>query len=171
MAEPAVRPLEYSCGLDPSTSSSKKSLPGPTASLLHCNEALTDPEGTVTRRKASSPEMDWTGLVERIKENETAGMEELYRILSRGVRFHLQRQLDRQDVDDKVHEIFLILIQAIRRGELRQPERLMGYIRTVVLVPSGWPDRTKRDETQPPDGLGRESRTARPALQSRAGHH
>jgi RNA polymerase sigma-70 factor (ECF subfamily) len=31
-----------------------------------------------------------------------------------------------------VHESFLIVAQAIRRGELREPERLMGFVRTVV---------------------------------------
>jgi DNA-directed RNA polymerase specialized sigma24 family protein len=31
-----------------------------------------------------------------------------------------------------VHDIFLIVAQAIRGGELREPERLMGYVRTVV---------------------------------------
>lgn len=59
-------------------------------------------------------------------------MEELYRVFSRGVRFFLCRQLGPQDLDDKVHDTFLIVAQAIRRGDLREPERLMGYVRTVV---------------------------------------
>jgi RNA polymerase sigma factor (sigma-70 family) len=37
-----------------------------------------------------------------------------------------------QELDDKVHDTFLIVLQAIRRGELREPERLMGFIRTIV---------------------------------------
>jgi RNA polymerase sigma factor (sigma-70 family) len=35
-------------------------------------------------------------------------------------------------LDDKVHDCFLIVAQAIRNGDLREPERLMGYVRTVV---------------------------------------
>jgi RNA polymerase sigma factor (sigma-70 family) len=35
-------------------------------------------------------------------------------------------------LEDRVHDTFLIVIQAIRRGDLREPERLMGFIRTVV---------------------------------------
>ena len=75
---------------------------------------------------------NWLGLVESIQRGELAGMEDLYRVFSRGVRFYLCRQLGPQDLDDKVHDTFLIVVQAIRKGELREPERLMGFVRTVV---------------------------------------
>jgi len=75
---------------------------------------------------------NWTGLVERIRAGDPKGMEELYGLFSRGVRFYLYRQLGLQELEDKVHDIFLIVVQAIRRGELRDPERLMGFVRTVV---------------------------------------
>ncbi len=71
-------------------------------------------------------------LVERIQAGDPAGMERLYSVFGCGVRFYLWRQLGSQDVDDKVHDTFLIVVQAIRRGELRDPERLMGFVRTVV---------------------------------------
>jgi RNA polymerase sigma-70 factor (ECF subfamily) len=44
----------------------------------------------------------------------------------------LWRQVGPQDLDDKVHDVFLIITQSIQRGELREPERLMGYVRTIV---------------------------------------
>jgi RNA polymerase sigma-70 factor (ECF subfamily) len=59
-------------------------------------------------------------------------MEEMYAVFTTGIRFYLCRQLGSQDLDDRVHEAFLIITQAIRRGELREPERLMGFVRTVV---------------------------------------
>jgi RNA polymerase sigma factor (sigma-70 family) len=59
-------------------------------------------------------------------------MEDLYRVFSKGIRFHLYRQFGPQDLDDKVHDAFLVITQAIRRGDLREPARLMGYVRTVV---------------------------------------
>jgi len=37
-----------------------------------------------------------------------------------------------QELDDKVHDTFLVVVQAIRRGELREPQRLMGFVRTIV---------------------------------------
>ena len=74
----------------------------------------------------------WAELVDKIKHNDATGLEELYRVFSRGVRFNLCRQLGSQDVDDRVHDTFLIVAQAIQRGDLREPERLMGYVRTIV---------------------------------------
>jgi RNA polymerase sigma factor (sigma-70 family) len=59
-------------------------------------------------------------------------MEELYRVFSKGIRFYLCRQVGPQDLDDKVHDLFLIITQSIRNGDLREPERLMGYVRTIV---------------------------------------
>jgi RNA polymerase sigma-70 factor (ECF subfamily) len=74
----------------------------------------------------------WAELVARIQNGDPGALEDLYQIFSRGIRFYLCRQLGSQDLDDKVHDVFLIITQAIQRGELRQPERLMGYVRTVV---------------------------------------
>src|SRR5690242_20517199 len=75
---------------------------------------------------------DWSSLVARIQDGDGAAMEELYQIFSRGIRFYLCRQLGPQELDDKVHDAFLIVVQAIQKGELREPERLMGFVRTVV---------------------------------------
>ncbi|MBZ5725106.1 MAG: sigma-70 family RNA polymerase sigma factor [Acidobacteriia bacterium] len=80
----------------------------------------------------SSADPSWSGLVERIRAGDPTGMEELYHIFSRGVRFYLCRQLGPQDLDDKIHDVFLIITQSICNGELREPERLMGYVRTII---------------------------------------
>ena len=76
--------------------------------------------------------VDWQELVERIQRGENSGLEDLYRLFARGIRFYLCRQLGPQELDDKVHDAFLIVVQAIKRGDLREPERLMGFVRTVV---------------------------------------
>ena len=74
----------------------------------------------------------WIHVVDRIRQGDPTGMEDLYRVFSKGVRFFLYRQLGPHDLDDKVHDVFLIVTQSIRNGDLREPERLMGYVRTVV---------------------------------------
>src|SRR5690348_3645626 len=74
----------------------------------------------------------WIELVERVRSGASDGMEELYQLFSRGIRFYLCRQLGPQELDDKVHDTFLVVVQAIRRGELREPQRLMGFVRTIV---------------------------------------
>jgi RNA polymerase sigma-70 factor (ECF subfamily) len=73
-----------------------------------------------------------SALVGRIRTGKTDGLEELYVLFSKGIRFYLCRQLGPQELDDKVHDTFLVVVQAIRRGELREPERLMGFVRTIV---------------------------------------
>jgi RNA polymerase sigma-70 factor (ECF subfamily) len=75
---------------------------------------------------------NWPFLVERIRMGDSSAMEEMYKMFSKGIRFLLYRQLGPQDLDDKVHDVFVIITLAIRNGELREPERLMGYVYTVV---------------------------------------
>jgi RNA polymerase sigma-70 factor (ECF subfamily) len=82
--------------------------------------------------RASYPPVDWESLVAQIKAGDDAGMEQLYKLFSRGIRYYLCRQLGPQELEDKVHDTFLIVVNAIRRGDLREPERLMGFVRTVV---------------------------------------
>jgi RNA polymerase sigma-70 factor, ECF subfamily len=83
-------------------------------------------------QNSRSPSVDWHDLVARIQANDESAMEELYRLFSKGIRFYLCRQLGPQELDDRVHDAFLIVVQAVRRGDLREPERLMGFVRTVV---------------------------------------
>lgn len=78
------------------------------------------------------PVYDWAGLVAGIVVNDQSSMEELYRLFSRGIRFYLCRQLGPQDLDDRMHDCFIVVTQALQKGELREPERLMGFVRTIV---------------------------------------
>jgi len=84
------------------------------------------------RPESVSSRVDWSELVARIRTGENSGLEDLYGLFARGIRFYLCRQLGPQELDDKVHDAFLIVVQAIKRGDLREPERLMGFVRTVV---------------------------------------
>lgn len=75
---------------------------------------------------------EWTELVESIRAGDQDAMSRLYTTFGRGVRYYLSRQLGAQEIEDKVHDTFLVVLGAIQRGELREPERLMGFVRTVV---------------------------------------
>jgi RNA polymerase sigma-70 factor, ECF subfamily len=79
-----------------------------------------------------TPKSSWSRLVDLVRAGDPAGLEELYSLFARGVRFFLWRQIGPQDLDDAVHDVFLIITRSIQRGELREPERLMGYVRTIV---------------------------------------
>jgi RNA polymerase sigma-70 factor, ECF subfamily len=75
---------------------------------------------------------DWAQIVARIRDGDAAAMEELYAIFARGIRYFLLRNLGSEELDDRVHDCFVIVTEAIQNGELRDPARLMGYVRTVV---------------------------------------
>jgi RNA polymerase sigma-70 factor, ECF subfamily len=105
--------------------------PQPTDSASEPLDSLEMGEGPAPESVEPNP-VNWQDLVERIHKGEESGMEELYRLFGRGIRYYLCRQLGHQELDDKVHDTFVIVVQAIRRGELREPDRLMGFVRTVV---------------------------------------
>lgn len=89
---------------------------------------FANPEGAFD----DSQPAHWSALVTRIQAGEPAAMEDLYQVLSGGIRIYIQRQLGADEIDDHVHDTFLILIAAIQQGEIREPSRLMGFVRTVV---------------------------------------
>jgi RNA polymerase sigma-70 factor, ECF subfamily len=74
----------------------------------------------------------WADLVTRLQAGDAAAMAELYQVFAKGIRFYLCRQVGPQELDDRVHDAFLVVVQSIQRGELRDPRRLMGFVRTVV---------------------------------------
>lgn len=99
--------------------------PGPDPTLHR------DP-GAIEDMPPPQQQVDWADIVLRIQANEEAALEELYAMFSRGIKFLIVRQLGRQDIDDRVHDTFVIVVQAIQRGDLRDPSRLMGFVRTIV---------------------------------------
>jgi len=110
--------------------------PGPEAVKIQPQKAV-HPAGQMEPREAEprysrESHESIKNLVTRIQTGETDGLEELYTLFSKGIRFYLCRQLGPQELEDKVHDTFVVVVQAIRRGELREPERLMGFVRTIV---------------------------------------
>ncbi len=72
-------------------------------------------------------------LVRRIHDCDPDGETELYNVINNGLRYLLIRQIGSvDDVDDRVHELFLIVVRAIREERLRDASRLMGFIRAVM---------------------------------------
>ncbi|MBI2689492.1 MAG: sigma-70 family RNA polymerase sigma factor [Acidobacteria bacterium] len=90
--------------------------------------ASRDPQDSVGQAAAA----EWAELVDSIRAGDQNAMTRLYATFGRGVRYYLSRQLGAQEIEDKVHDTFLVVLGAIQRGELREPDRLMGYVRTVV---------------------------------------
>jgi RNA polymerase sigma-70 factor (ECF subfamily) len=87
------------------------------------------PENSGSSRE-SYPEL--VKLVDRIHARETDGMAELYRLFSDSIRFYICRELGPQEMNDKVHDTFIIVVEAIQLGELRDASRLLGFVRTIA---------------------------------------
>lgn len=84
------------------------------------------------QRGTSCGQDHWASLVERVKLGDKVAIEDLYNYFARGVRLLLYRQLGPEHIDDRVHDIFLAVLEAIRNGTLHSPDRLPAFIRTVV---------------------------------------
>ena len=68
----------------------------------------------------------------RIHAGDQAAEAELYKVFSRGIRISICRQLGPEELEDNVHDCFVASLEAIRKGQVREPERLMGFVRTIV---------------------------------------
>ncbi len=88
--------------------------------------------GTAIPRVSTPAPAQNLDLVLRVQRGDAAGMAELYEYISTGLRPYLARQLRAQDFHDKVHSIFVDVVIAIQRGQLREPHRLMGFARTIA---------------------------------------
>ena len=69
---------------------------------------------------SSSSDVDWAALVLQIKAGEDAGLEKLYKLFSRGIRYYLCRHLGPEELDDRVHDTFLVVVGAIQKGDLQE---------------------------------------------------
>ncbi len=76
--------------------------------------------------------MPWSEVVAEIRNGDERHVEALYGAVSLVARIQLLQRVDRQAVDDYVQEVLIIVLQAIRSGDLRDPSCLMGFVRTVA---------------------------------------
>ena len=81
---------------------------------------------------SSHPE-ETADLVRRILDRQPEAEAELVERFSRGVRFLLlQLTRDAARADDLHQETFLLTVQKVRAGELREPDKLAGFIRQTA---------------------------------------
>ncbi len=96
----------------------------------------SDGEGILEATARPEPSVDspvqLDDLVRRVQMHEASGMLDLYEYIVSGLRPYLARQLRSQDYRDKIHNIFVDVVIAIQHGQLREPERLMGFARTIA---------------------------------------
>lgn len=79
---------------------------------------------------------EWADLVNRIKNGETDGIEELYRLFSQQIRACLNPEVGPEGLEERLRDALALATQPIRQGELQEPERLLDFVRTAINRPA-----------------------------------
>jgi RNA polymerase sigma-70 factor (ECF subfamily) len=87
---------------------------------------------SATNETAICRQVDWSALVAKVQAGDIAGMEQLYAVFSRGMRYCLQRQVGPENAEDKMRDTFLAVVKAIQRREVRVPELMMRFVHAVM---------------------------------------
>lgn len=72
-------------------------------------------------------------VVENVQKGTPEGLEQLYRVF-RMLSGSLRRQIGYQDFEDRMHDIFLVVVESIRDGKLREPGALPSYIHGIARL-------------------------------------
>lgn len=107
--------------------------PGAEAVCAEGEEVRVDKrEGSAAWSERGESRGSWRKLVEGVKRGDREAMEALYTSFTRGVKYYFCKHLGPVDLDDRVHDAYLTVVQAIRTDALREPEALMGFVRTII---------------------------------------
>jgi RNA polymerase sigma-70 factor, ECF subfamily len=80
-----------------------------------------------------APGSDLSDLVRRIQAGDPDAESELVTRFSRGLLLMLRRLVQNPALADDLHqETFALVLGKIRRGEVREPERLAGFLRSTA---------------------------------------
>lgn len=74
----------------------------------------------------------WIDLVAKISAGDPVSMEYLYGTMRTRLRPYVGRRIGYHDADDRLHDIYIITVNAIRSGDLRDPRCLFGFIAGVA---------------------------------------
>lgn len=76
---------------------------------------------------------DWDQIVTQILAGDSSGQQALYEAFAPGLRLFLLHHLQREeDVEDRLHDIFVSAVSVLQGGQLREPDRLAGFMRTIA---------------------------------------
>jgi RNA polymerase sigma-70 factor, ECF subfamily len=93
-------------------------------------------------------------LVSRIRSGERSAEDELVRRYSRGVSFVIRQSIsDNSLAEDIYQDSFRLVLEKVRAGEVRDPDRLSGFVCSLVrnLVLDQFRKASRRSERQPQD--------------------
>jgi RNA polymerase sigma factor (sigma-70 family) len=74
----------------------------------------------------------WGELIRSIQLGDDAGLVALYVALENFYPYYFRRHLGPEIAQDATHDLFLLTIEAVRRGGPQEPGLLMAYIRGIA---------------------------------------
>ena len=77
------------------------------------------------------PDCSWTALCEHIRAEHPEALGEFYRRF-KSRRYIFFRHVDVADAEDTFHQCYLEVLDQIKRGNVREPERMEGFIAVVA---------------------------------------
>lgn len=72
-------------------------------------------------------------VVENVRSGKPEGLDQLYRVF-RILSGALRRQMGHEEFEDRLHDTFIVVVEAIREGKLREPGALPSYIHGVARL-------------------------------------
>src|SRR5262245_16330690 len=104
-------------------------------------------------RSTPSPPADLSQLAERIRDGDPSAEEELVRTFGERVKvFVAMRTRDRELARDLAQEVMINVLGALRRGQLREPDRLGAFVYgTARNVVNNQIRTARRDRSEPLD--------------------
>lgn len=72
-------------------------------------------------------------VVGNVRSGHPDGLDQLYRVF-RILSGSLRRQVGYQDFEDRMHDMFIVVVEAIRDGRLREASALPSYIHGVARL-------------------------------------
>jgi len=82
--------------------------------------------------QAAETTTGWVRLAQAIRSGDDAGTTDLYVLLTAPLRVRLSRVVSPDELDDSLHEVVVIVLEAIHRDGLRDPERLAAFVHTIA---------------------------------------
>jgi RNA polymerase sigma-70 factor, ECF subfamily len=86
-----------------------------------------------TANVASVSMPSFAELVENVRLERPEGLDQLY-VVFRMISGSLRRQIGFVDFEDRLHDIYLLVVDAIRGGKLREPAALTSYIHGIARL-------------------------------------
>jgi RNA polymerase sigma factor (sigma-70 family) len=75
---------------------------------------------------------DLQDLVRRVRRKSDAAFDDLYNLVLQIAGPRYRRRVATSQVEDRLHDTFLIVLEAVSTGALREPAALPGFIQTVL---------------------------------------